>query len=284
MASRNIVYMNETVLISKFGRKTPYVFVQQDCSGGDHRIEFYSAPNCDLITRTYTLHSDPIFVNSTRNPTITEVQFSGQSHVYLVSNSFLDFMIEILSPTALVKLVVFDNYTYFTQYEHSSNPNTDKANLVHTFEGRNSTYPFKSKHTTTYFFALQSSENSIFNFGYNGTRIYYNFSDYTKLNCELPVGSCGSKVCQFEHSTDETCILAYTSVSPVSPTFSYIDTVMSESREHSWRNNGIIVAPFGASLIMVAIVICIVFLSCKYRRCCCNCTANNEERQHLLMN
>lgn len=173
--------------------------MQQLCSGGgDHTIELYLAPNCDLQPHCFSISSEVIAVNSTKSPTITEVHFYGLSHIYMTSSSNITFSVEISTPMSNTSLVIFDNYTYFTDFEHSDHPSTNNALLVHTFKGQSSSYTFHGE-TNTYFAVFESLRTINFTFHYDGYVCNYSHFDYNKYECDLPASTCQQKNCTYKH-------------------------------------------------------------------------------------
>ena len=252
-----IVYGNDTIVVARISTNHYKVRIEHVCSSDSYTVSLFVAEKCDLMTHTKALHSDRSYINSTRT-TITEVRFTWQSsHIYLVEESHIHFNVEIIHsvPARPVKLVVFNNYTYFTDYtlSVSSNPSTDKAIFVKEFNDSTSTYTFTADETNTYFFAVESKEGTNYSYSYDGTVYYYKHTDYEESECDLPY--CKMEQCEFDH---ELCVLAYVSPTFSGRTFAYMRTNTYQMiTEYKYRSVGII---FLVLSLFIGITIFIIFI------------------------
>ena len=262
-----IVYQGDTIYIAEIDEMNYLVTVQQLCSESrDHTIEVYLAPNCDLQPHCFNVNSGRTTVNSTRSPTVTVVQFNGQSHIYTTSGSNITFNVDISTPMANTSVVIFDNYTYFTDFEHSDNPSTDKAFLEHMFKGLKSSYTFESE-TNTYFAAFESLIYVNFSFYYSGYVCNYSHLDYKKSECDLPGSTCQEKNCTYKYqSHNKTCILAYVPPSVTKPSFAYLLVETYRKNTTSKKRTAGIALLYLIILPGVALLVCgiiIVFCCCR---------------------
>ena len=250
-----ITYQDDIIYIGEINEMNYQVKLQQLCSESrDHTI----ASNCDLQPHCFNVTSGVSTVNSTKSPTVTVVQFNGQSHIYMVSSSN-----ETSIPMANTSLMIFDNYTYFTEFEHSYNPSTGKAFLVRTFKRPKSSYTFESE-TNTYFAAFESLSNLTFTF-YNSSYVCnYSHLYYKKSECDLPGSTCQQKSCPFVYqSHNKTCILAYAPQNVTQPTFAYL------LFETHWKNTTSKKGTTGIALLYLIIVpgvmllVCTMFCYCR---------------------
>ena len=267
-AKEFIAYQGDTLYLAEVNELNSQVTVQQLCSGGgDHTVELYLAPNCDLQPHCFSISSGVTTVNSTKSPTIMEVHFSGQSHIYMTSSSNITFTVEISTPMANTSLVIFDNYTYFTDFEHSDHPSTNNALLVHMFKGQRSSYTFQEE-MNTYFAAFESLSNINFTFRYSGYVCNYSHLDYKKSECDLPASSCQQKNCPFEYQPhNKTCILGYVPPSVTHPTFAYLSVeILQKVTAFKQRTAGITLLSLFSVLIVVSVVCVIVVVVIKLIR------------------
>ena len=190
----------------------------------------------------------------------TEILFAwGSVHIYLLHGSFLTFTVELIAPVPAnpLMLVVFNNYTYYTDYIHSisPNPNTDTAYLLHKFEVDSGlSFTFTSVEETTYFFAISSSAGTNYSYGYTGTIYSYNYTDYNEPVCQLP--SCENKQCAFDYSGEDKCILAHIKPTFSGRTFGYIHMIISQrSIVSKQRTLGIVFLSIACIIIILTMVI-----------------------------
>ena len=284
--SGNIIdYANDTISLGSVNQENQRITIEHPCSSDNYIVDLFLGPNCNkLNTYPKQLSFQSQSTYSKKNM-ITEILFAwGSVHIYLLQGSFLTFTVDLIAPvpTDPLMLVVFNNYTYYTDYIHSisPNPNTDKSYLLHKFEVDSGlSFTFTSVEETTYFFAISSSAGTNYSYGYNGTVYSYNYTNYNEPVCQLP--PCENKQCAFDYSGDDKCILAHIKPTFSGRTFGYIHTNISQrSTMYKQRTLGIVFLSIACSIIIITILtMAIVWFKRWYQplqRVCCNARGRME--------